>query len=203
MRVYISVKNYKNQDFTYALASSAHWTCVLFPFTIPTPQEKFSYMYIVTNIMLTYALFRYAEVVIGIVCGCMPVLPKFFGHVIPTFGQTLSYHYSKARDFLGRALSRPSSSSTSCGESSTWLPQESGDDPAVTRGAKKFLIFRSFGNDGKGLSTIIHANLPRTVNSTSTLRQDLGSQQRITKTTQVTTSTSDRTDSQEKGIFDP
>ena len=164
-------------------------------------------MYIVTNIKLTYTLFRYPEVVIGIVCGCMPVLPKFFGHVIPIFTQTLNYHFNKARNFLGRVLSRSSSSSSSCGESSTRLPQDSGDEPAVTRGAKigkKYLSLRSFGNDGKGLSTMIHADLPRTVNSTCTFReedqktddsQDLWNQQGITKTTQVRTSISYRTDS--------
>ncbi|MCJ1263640.1 hypothetical protein MMC22_003510 [Lobaria immixta] len=180
MRVVVSVKTYHSQDFTYTLSFTGHWS--------------------------------YAEVVIGIVCGCAPVLPKFFRHVIPRFTQTLSCHRSKVRNFFGRISSQPTPS-PSCGESSTTLPRDSGGDTAVTqekKNGKWFRTLRSFGNNGKGSTTMTHAELPRTSTSTSIFHekdsetdgsQDLESQQGITKTTRVETSISSRTELQEKNIF--
>lgn len=164
-----------------------------------------------TYLMAASAHWTYAEVVIGIVCGCTPVLPKFFGHVTPRFTQTLSYYRSKVRNFSGR-FTFLSASSPSRDESATRLPRDSEDDRTVMRGKKNkkgFLTLRSFGNNGRGLFTTIRAELPANITSTSMFHekdlesdeaQDLESQQGITKTTHVETSISSRADIQETEV---
>lgn len=73
-------------------------------------------------------------------------------------------------------------------------------------------MLRSFGNNSLGLSTMIHAEWPRTVTAASTLHekdretgesQDVESQKGIMKTTRVEMSNSSRMDSQEDDILHP
>ena len=102
MRVVISVKNYRSEDFTYTLGSQGHWAYVL-------SLQRLALPMILANIhlirsKLTLPSFRYVVVVVGIICGCIPVLPGFFRHLVPTVTQKLSCHCSKFRDLFSRFI---------------------------------------------------------------------------------------------------
>ena len=156
---------------------------------------------------LPFDLFRYVELLIGIVCGCMPMLPQLFRQLIHKVTQKLSHCCSNARDFLGRfsIFSRITGPSTA-------LPRDSKGDLGNAKETKKgesFVPLGLFGNNGRGLPTMIRAALPSALTSITLFHKtkqtnddsvDLESLERFAKITVRETSTSNRSDIEENNI---
>ena len=103
MRVVISVKNYHSEDFTYTLGSQGNWAYVLSLQRLALPMILANHSSLSAP-NLPFPSFRYVEVVVGIICGCIPVLPGFFRLVVPKVTERLGYHCSKFRDLFGRFI---------------------------------------------------------------------------------------------------
>lgn len=145
------------------MAAQGNWSCA--PFSSVADYQIYLKTSMLSTASLLFKLFRYGEVAIGIVCGCMPVLPQFFRHLIPKVNQQLSYHRSKLQGLLSRL--RLSSRTTG---SSVVLPQASGGDSEAlreTKDGKSLLTLGLFGNIGKGLRTMIRDAWPSVLTSNS------------------------------------
>lgn len=124
-----------------------------------------AHVYVINRKLTPFDLFRYVELTAGIICGCMPVFPKFYHHLAPKVTQKLSFSCSRAQDFLGRFkfFSRITDTSTA-------LPQDSnGNSGAVreTKREKSYSTLGSFGGNGLSLSKMIRAVLPSALTLTS------------------------------------
>lgn len=128
------------------------------------------------------------ELIIGISCGCMPVLPQFVHHFLPKFIRAFSYHRTKVQDFFDRFRSRSTSFHDT--KDHQRVPQQK-----KTR--SRFLTLGSFGNNGKGLSTMIRGDLSSALALQSQGKSDecidLENQRGIKKTIDMETSSSNRT----------
>ncbi|MCJ1466335.1 hypothetical protein MMC07_004954 [Pseudocyphellaria aurata] len=148
VRISIAIKRYSLKDFTYSIGSQTAWAYVPVLPWLASPNCLHTSIFSIPG--LPFNPFRYGEVSVGILCGCMPVAPQFFRHLVPEFTQRFSHHRSKVQNYLGRFVhsSRTPSCAAQAGDSEVL--------PAQKRG-KGFL---TLGSSGKNLMTIIRNVLP-------------------------------------------
>lgn len=81
MRVVVGIDSYNSKDSTFTSAPSIHWTYV--PPYLEDPSPPISHS-------ANTSVHSYAEIVIGIICGCMPAVPKFLTYLVPKISSKLS-----------------------------------------------------------------------------------------------------------------